>query len=333
RPVSLKWMREDEHKWEPYGTATVLKLQGSLDSAGNVVDWNHDVWAYAHSARASGVPGSSSLLASWYLEEALDPPQPRPSLGHQSGMHRNAEPLYAFPRKRIVKYFLPENLLRVSALRGLGYYANAFAIESFMDELAHAAGVDPVAFRLRYLDDERARAVIEAAVEKAGPRPDKPVTEAAASGRGVAFAQYKNRQSYVAVVVDLTVDRSSGQIALKRAVVAADSGQIVNPDGLSNQLEGGFTQAASWALKERVRFGPEGVTSVDWATYPILRFREIPEIETVLINRPGMPFLGIGEGTHGPVPAAIANAVYDAVGVRLRQIPFTPERVKAALNH
>jgi nicotinate dehydrogenase subunit B len=375
RPISLKWMREDEHKWEPYGTATVLKLQGSLDGAGNVVDWNHDVWAYAHSARASGVPGSSSLLASWYLEDALDPPQPRPSLGHQSGIHRNAEPLYAFPRKRIVKYFLPENLLRVSALRGLGYYANAFAIESFMDELAHAAGLDPVAFRLRYLKDERARAVIEAAVEKAGrPHPARadarcpspirmgegeiearvghlhaahadvahaPLPDgmgegetqiAEVWGRGVAFAQYKNRQSYVAVVVDLTVDRSSGRIALKRAVLAADSGQIVNPDGLSNQLEGGVTQAASWALKERVRFGAEGITSVDWATYPILRFHEIPEIETVLINRPGMPFLGIGEGTHGPVPAAIANAVFDAIGVRLRQIPFTPERVKAAID-
>ena len=327
RPVSLKWMREDEHRWEPYGTATVLKLQASLDGDGRLLDWNHDVWAYAHSARSSGAVGSSSLLASWHLDEPLDPPQPRPSLGHQSGIHRNAEPLYTFPNKRVVKYFLPENLLRVSALRGLGYYANAFAIESFVDELAHAAEVDPVDFRLRYLRDERAKEVIRAAVAQAGPCP-----EAGAVGRGIAFAQYKNRQSYVAVVIDLTVDRSTGRIALQRAIVAADSGQIVNPDGLSNQLEGGVTQAASWTLKEQVTFGPEGITSTDWATYPILRFGEAPRIETILVNRPGMPFLGIGEGTHGPVPAAIGNAIFDAVGVRLRRIPFTPDRVRKALE-
>lgn len=332
RPVSLKWMRDDEHKWEPYGAATVLKLQASLDSECNIIDWNHDVWGYAHSARSSGEAGTSSLLAAWYLEKAFKPPQLRPSLGHQSGVHRNAEPLYAFPRRRIVKHFLPDSPLRVSALRGLGYYANAFAIESFVDELAHAAGADPVAFRLHYLEDERARAVIEAAVEKAGERPVRGGDDAESQGRGIAFAQYKNRQSYVAVVVDLSVDRSSGRISLQRAVVSVDSGQIVNPDGLSNQLEGGFTQAASWTLKEQVTFGPDGISSIDWATYPILRFREVPEIETVLVNRPGMPYLGIGEGTHGPVPAAIGNAVFDAVGVRLRRIPFTAERVKEALE-
>ncbi|MCJ7550108.1 MAG: molybdopterin-dependent oxidoreductase, partial [Anaerolineae bacterium] len=213
RPISLKWMREDEHKWEPYGAATVLKLQASLDSKNNIIDWNHDVWGYAHSARSSGVAGTSSLLAAWYLDEAFAPPQPRPSLGHQSGIHRNAEPLYAFPRRRIVKHFLPDSPLRVSALRGLGYYANAFAIESFVDELAHAAGVDPVAFRLHYLKDERARAVIEAAVESAGARPVRGGDDAEAQGRGFAFAQYKNRQSYVAVVIDLSVDRSSGRIS------------------------------------------------------------------------------------------------------------------------
>jgi len=194
-----------------------------------------------------------------------------------------------------------------------------------MDELAHAAGADPVEFRLRYLTDERARAVIEAAAEKAGLR-------SAGQGRGIAFARYKNRQSYVAVVVDLRVNRDSGHIRLERAVVAADAGQIVNPDGLSNQLEGAFVQSASWTLKERVAFDPQGVISVDWHSYPILRFRDAPEIATVLLNRPGQPYLGIGEGAQGPVPAAIANALFDATGVRLRRIPFTPERVKAALG-
>ena len=163
------------------------------------------------------------------------------------------------------------------------------------------------------------------AVEKAGARP-----EGHDRGRGIAFAQYKNRQSYVAVVVDLSLDRASGHIRLERAVVAADAGQIVNPDGLSNQLEGGLVQAASWTLKERVEYDQHGVTSVDWESYPILSFPDAPVIETVLLNRPDQPFMGSGEGAHGPTPAAIANAVYNAVGVRLREIPFTPERVKAS---
>jgi CO/xanthine dehydrogenase Mo-binding subunit len=210
-------------------------------------------------------------------------------------------------------------------MRGLGSYANVFAIESFLDELAHAAGMDPVAFRLRYLADGRARDVVEAAVERAGARPE-------GRGRGLAFAQYKNRQVYVAVVVDLVVDRESGHIHLARAVVAADAGQIVNPDGLSNQLEGAMVQAASWTLGEEVAFEPGGITSLDWDSYPILRFGGAPRIETVLLNRPDQPCLGAGEGAQGPVPAAIANAVFDAAGIRLRRIPFTPERVRAALG-
>jgi nicotinate dehydrogenase subunit B len=265
------------------------------------------------------------LLAAWHLAEPFTRPQPRPIMAREVGIHRNASPLYTFPRRRIVKHFLADSPLRVSALRGLGSYANVFAIESFMDELAHAAGADPVEFRLRYLADERARAVIEAAVARAGPRRE-------GKGRGIACAQYKNRQAYVAVAVELSVNRASGHIGLERAVVAADAGQIVNPEGLSNQLEGAFVQAASWTLKEQVAFDKEGIISTDWHSYPILRSRDAPEIETVLLNRPGQPYLGLGEGAMGPVPAAIANGVFDAVGVRLREIPFTPERVKAALS-
>ena len=200
-----------------------------------------------------------------------------------------------------------------------------------MDELAHAAGADPVELRLRHLADERARAVIEAAAEKAGWRPGKR-PQGDGRGRGIGFARYKNRQSYVAIVVDLSVNRASGHIRLERAVVAVDAGQIVNPDGLSNQLEGMLIQSASWTLKERVAFDQHGIISVDWHSYPILRFHDAPEIKTVLLNRPGQPYLGVGEGAQGPVPAAIANAVFDAVGIRLRQIPFTPERIKAALG-
>jgi nicotinate dehydrogenase subunit B len=325
RAVLLKWTRIEENTWEPYGPATVVQMQASLDADGTLLDWNHDVWGYTHSGRPRGGGGSSALLSAWHLEESFERPQAGPSRWHEVGVHRNANPLYTFPQRRIVKHFLPDGPLRVSALRGLGSYANVFALESFVDEVAHAAGADPVAFRLRYLDDERARAVIAAAAERAGARRE-------GLGRGIAFAQYKNRQAYVAVVIDLSVDRESGEIHLHRAVIAADAGQIVHPEGLRSQLEGACLQSASWTLFEEVGYGPDGMTSTDWRSYPIMRFPDAPRVEVVLLNRPGYPFLGVGEGAQGPSPAAIANAVFDAAGVRLRRIPFTPERVKAALR-
>jgi CO/xanthine dehydrogenase Mo-binding subunit len=327
RPVSVKWMRTDENAWEPYGPAAVIKMQASLDTDGDVIDWNHDVWGYTHYNRPRELGNTSGLLAAWHLAEPLNPAPDRPNMIPKGGVHRNADPLYTFPRRRIVKHFLRESPLRTSALRGLGAYANIFALESFMDEVAHAANADPVEFRLRYLTDERARAVIEAVMEKAGRRP-----EGQGQGRGMAFARYKNRQSYVAVALDLYLDRARGEIKIERAVIGADAGQIVNPDTLGNQLEGVLIQSASWTLKEQVAFGPDGITSRDWRGYPIFRFSDVPVIETVLIDRPGQPYLGFGEGAQGPVSAAIANAVFDAAGIRLRQIPFTPERVKAALS-
>jgi len=323
RPVSIKWMRADENRWEPYGPPSVVKIQASLNAGGRVIDWNHDVWSYTHVNRPRGVEGASGLLAAYHLAEPFSPPASEPRMSPMGGIHRNADPLYAFPRRRIVKHFLPDSPLRVSALRGLGSYANIFAIESFVDELAHAAGADPMAFRLRHLADERAKAVIQAAVKKAGRRPDH-------GGRGMAFARYKNRQSYLALVMDVQVNQDDGCIRLMRAVVAADCGQIVNPDAVRSQLEGVIVQSSSWTLKEQVNFDPGGVTSVDWDRYPIFRFTDTPVIETVLLNRPGRPYLGIGEGAQGPVPAAIANAVFDAAGIRLRRIPFTPDRVREA---
>lgn len=331
RPVSLKWTRVDEYRWEPYGPATVVQMQASLNAAGDVIDWNHDVWGYTHSGRSRSGDETSGLLAAWHLAEPLARPQPRPSRGSHVGLYRNADPLYAFPRRRIVKHLVPDSPLRVSALRGLGAYANVLAIESFMDELAHLVGADPVEFRLRHLTDARARDVIAAAAEKADWQPyHRPRGDG--RGRGIAFAQYKNRQCYVAVVVDLSVNRASGQIRLEHAIIAADAGQIVNPDGLSSQFEGGFIQGASWTLKEQVAFDRYGVINADWYTYPVMRFPDAPKIETVLLNRPGQPYLGSGEAAPMPTGAAIANAVFDAVGVRLRQVPFTPERVKAALS-
>jgi CO/xanthine dehydrogenase Mo-binding subunit len=315
-------MREDEHAWEPYGSAMVMKMQASLDADGRIAAWNHDVWSYPHSTRPRPGNAGSGLLAAWHLERPFSKPEPRPVVGYHFGDYRNADPIYDLPQKRIVTHLVADSPLRTSSLRSLGAYANVFAIESFMDELAYAAGVDPVAFRLQHLADERAKAVIMAAAEKAGWEPRTKVA-GNGNGRGIAFAQYKNIQCYAAVVVEVDVNLENGHIQLKRAIITADAGQIVNPDGLSNQLEGGFFQSASWTLAEQVTFDRHGITSRDWDSYPILRFSGSPEIEVVLLNRPELPFLGSGEATQGPTPAAIANAIYDATAIRLRKLPLT----------
>lgn len=327
RPVLLKWTRAEENQWEPYNPAAVIKMQASLDGDGQVVDWNHDVYSPPHLGRARPDEVTSGLLAAWYLEEPMPKPPLVAGMWNNGGSHRNADPLYAFGHKRVAKHVQLDPALRVSSFRGLGAFANVFAIESFMDELAHAAGADPVEFRLRHLGDGRAVAVIQAAAQKAGW--DRPLADS--QGRGIAFARYKNNAAYCAVVVELRVDRESGAIQLERAVIAGEAGQVVNPDGLSNQLEGGFIQAASMTLKEQVQYSPEGILSVDWESYPILTFSEAPRIETVILNRPGAPFLGSGEASLGPTPAAIGNAVFNAVGIRLRDIPFLPGNLKQLL--
>ena len=331
RPISLKWTRWDEHVWEPYGSAMALQLCASLSARGEIIDWNHDVWSYAHSTRPALGLVTSGLLAAWHLAEPFAPQQPRPMGGYHSGAHRNADPIYALPRVRVARHAVADSPLRVSALRSLGAYANVFAIESFLDELALAAAVDPLEFRLRHLRDERARAALLAAAERADWS-NRARVKAGGEGWGLALAQYKNLQAYCAIVVKLRVNRDSGEIDLQHVIIAADAGQVVNSDGLSNQLEGGFVQAASWTLYEAVQFDRSGITSVDWETYPILPFAAAPRIETVIVNRPGLPFLGAGEAAQNPAPAAIANAVFDAVGVRLRDIPFTPDKVLAGLT-
>ena len=331
RPISLKWTRWDEHAWEPYGSAMRLRLQASLSRQGEIIDWNHDVWSYPHSTRPALGLDTSGLLAARHLAEPFAPQRPRAMGGYHSGAHRNADPVYALPQVRVARHAVADSPLRVSALRSLGAYANVFAIESFMDELALAAASDPLEFRLRHLRDERASAVLLAAAEHADWS-NRARVKADAEGWGMALAQYKNLQCYCAIVVKLRVNRDNGEIDLQRAIIAADAGQVVNPDGLSNQLEGGFAQAASWTLYEAVEFDRRGITSVDWETYPILPFSAAPTIETVIVNRPGLPFLGAGEAAQNPTPAAIANAVYDAVGIRLRDIPFRPWKVLAGLT-
>lgn len=325
RPVLLQWMREDEHCWEPYGPAMVVDLAGSLDAAGRIIDWSHDVYSQTHVGRPRpGEEGSSRYIAAWHLEPPFERPAPQARLGPEAGIHRNAWPAYALPRVRVTKNMLETEALRSSSLRGLGAFANVFAIESFMDELAHASGSDPLDFRLRHLDDPRARAVLQAAADAAG----WPGSAGGGRGLGLAYARYTNSKTYTAIAVDLEVD-DEGEIRLHRATIAADAGQIIDPEGLANQLEGGFVQAASWTLREEVRFDAKRVRSTDWETYPILGFADVPAIDTVLLDRSGSPTLGAGEVAQGPTPAAIANALFRATGRRLRRTPFTAERVRA----
>jgi nicotinate dehydrogenase subunit B len=219
--------------------------------------------------------------------------------------------------------------LRTSALRSLGAYFNTFAIESFMDELAEAAGKDPVEFRLAHLSDPRARAVLEAAAERAGWQTR---TGPSGRGQGVAVARYKGSKAYAALVVEAGVDTTTGAVSVHRVVAACDAGVIVNPDGLANQIEGGIVQGLSRALVEEVRHGPDGIESVDWTSYPILAFSGVPTLDVVLIDRPGLPPLGAGEASTPVAPAALANAVDDAVGIRMRTLPLTPDRLRARLD-
>jgi CO/xanthine dehydrogenase Mo-binding subunit len=327
RPVKLQWMREDEFGWEPYGSAMVMKLQARVDASGQVVDWQHETWSHPHSTRPGGA--GSNLLAGWDIANPV--PMGAPINGAQpaGAADRNAVPLYVFPNQRIILHYLPEMPLRTSALRTLGAYANVFALESFIDELAVAANADPVEFRLRHMKDPRARAVIEAAVGKAGWQAGRKGD--GARGRGIGFAQYKNLAAYVAVVADVEVDRRTGNVRVVKTVAAVDAGLIINPDGVINQIEGGIIQSTSWSLKESVRYDERRVQTRSWADYPILTFSEVPAVDVVLLNRPEERSLGTGEGSQGPTVAAIANAIANATGTRLRDLPFTRDKVKAAL--
>jgi nicotinate dehydrogenase subunit B len=325
RPVRLQWMREDEFAWEPYGPAMLVRLEGGIDASGNVVSWHHELWSPGHSSRP-GAKNTVNLLAASHLEKGFPPVQPRNPPLPAGGSHRNAVPLYDFPNQRVTNHYIPELPLRASALRSLGAHANVFAIESFMDELAAAAGADPVEFRLKHLKDPRARAVIETVARKAGwKRGEK---GDGGRGRGIGFARYKNLGCYVAVIVEIEAEE---EVRVKRAWVAIDAGQAINPDGIVNQTEGGLIQTVSWTLKEKIDFDRERILTRTWEDYPILTFPEAPEVEVTVIDRPEQPALGAGEGAQGPTGAAIANAVHNALGVRLRDMPLTRDKLIAAL--
>ena len=333
RPVRLQWMREQEHAWEPYGPAMVAKVSASLDDNGSIVDWDYGVWSNTHSMRPGG---AGSLLAARALASAFAEPEPKPIPMPEGGGDRNSIPLYKFPSLRVINHFLPAMPVRVSALRALGAFMNVFAIESFMDELAASAGADPVQFRLKHLDDPRAREVVSLAAERFGWSDRSPAAlprRDPGRGRGFSFARYKNLAAYCAVACEVEVKPGTSQPRLVRAVAAVDSGQVVNPDGIVNQIEGAILQSTSWTPYENVTFDERRITSVDWASYPILRFSAvIDSIDVHIINRPGLPFLGSGEAGQGPASAAIANAIADATGHRFRDLPLTRERIKAAIG-
>jgi nicotinate dehydrogenase subunit B len=324
RPVRVQWAREDEFMWEPYGPAMVVKLKADLDAGGSIVNWVEDVYSNPHSSRPSG--GGVNLIAAWDLAKPHRPSPPRNPPLPGGGSHRNAIPLYEFPNQRVTNRLVKRIPVRVSSLRALGGTANVFAIESFMDELAAAAGADPVEFRLRHLKDPRARAVIETVAARAGWK--KSEKGDGTRGRGIGFARYKNGACYVAEIAEVEI---GNEIRVKKVWAAIDAGLVINPDGIINQTEGGIIQTVSWALKEQVRYDASRILTQTWMDYPILTFEEVPEVEVTIVNRPDLPPLGAGEGAQGPTASAIANAVFNAMGVRLRDMPFTRERVMAAV--
>ena len=333
RPVRVQWSRGDENGWEPEGPAMLFEMAGAIGMDGRISAWTYDAWTPTHGARPTRDP--ATLVAGALVAGAAP-------VGEffSGGGERNARTTYVLPNELVTSHPVSSFPIRTSSLRGLGSPQNSFANESFMDELASAAGVDPIELRRRHLSDARALAVIEAVAKRAGWTPRTSASERASAmsggtrkGRGFAYVQYDRTEAYVAAVVDVEVKPDTGSVRVRRVCVAHDCGLIVNPDGLRNQIEGNVVQAISRTLKEAVQFDAMRVTGVDWNGYPILRFSEIPDaIDIDLIDRPDQPSVGAGEAATSPIPAAIANAVFDATGARVRQVPLTPDRVREALR-
>jgi nicotinate dehydrogenase subunit B len=328
RPVRVQWMREQEHGWEPLGTAMVVEAEATLDAANRIASWRYDVWSPSHNGRPTTGGG---FLAGLEVDPPFPPQIPKPIPMPEGGGDRNGVPIYQIPAGRVTSHFIVNSPVRVSALRSLGGYMNVFSIESLMDELARAGGVDPVAFRLAHLADPRASDVVRLCAQKFGwdgrPRGD------GRRGCGFAFARYKNLASYCAVALEVDVEHETGAIAVRRAIAAIDSGEAVNPNGIRNQIEGAIVQSLSWTGIEAVTFDAAHRTSFDWSAYPIARFRDVPgSVEVHVLDRPGQPFLGAGEAGQGPSGAALANALADATGLRIRDLPLSPDKVKAGLG-
>jgi len=318
-PVRVQLMRDQENLWEPYAPAMVSTVEASLDARGRIDQWHYELWSGSHNER----PGNAGkLVPAWLLANPIQPSPSQAMPQPEGGGDRNALPLYDLPNARVVNHFLPVTPLRTSAMRSLGAHLNITAIESTMDRLAVLAKTDPVRFRLDHLGSQpRARAVVTRAANMFGWTPGTRALPR--RGRGFGFGQYKNLMAYVAIALELEFDPDRNAVRILRVACAADCGQVVSPDGARNQLEGAIIQSASWTLMERLRYGPDGVASSDWSTYPILRFSGVPErIEVALLDQPGTPFLGVAEAAQGPMAAALTAALAEASGQPCADLPL-----------
>jgi nicotinate dehydrogenase subunit B len=323
-PVRVQWMRQDEHRWDPNGPQQLIDIQGGIDAAGRIVAWDVQMWV------PTTRMGARALLAADAAGFTQDDGQ------NAGALTQNGDPPYEAPNVRVVAHLMRDTPLVPSNLRAPGKIANVFAVESFTDELAAASGADPLEFRLSKLTDPRAIDALRRTSQAFGwetrPSPNPQARQGALlTGRGMAYVRYKQSENYIAMAMEVTVDPQSGKITVTRVTCAHDCGLVVNPDALRNQIEGCIVQTLSRALHEEVTFDRTHVTSVDWVTYPVLTFPEAPLVDVILLNRTDQPIMGAGEASTAPVAGALANAVFDATGVRLRTVPFTPERVKAAL--
>ena len=326
KPVRVQWSRQEEHGLDPKGPAQLLELRAAVDAEGQITAWETQAWLPLATANLPNIP----LL----VVEAAGLPQ---TPGRSTGLiYQNIDPPYTMPNLNAVVHWIADAPLRTSPLRAPGKIANTFAVESFTDEIAALARVDPLEFRLQRLPNPRGVEVLRRVAARMGwqPRPSpRPVDRRAAvlTGRGLAYVHYKHEETIVAMGMEVAVERASGRIRATRVVASQDCGLMINPDCVQAQLEGNILQTLSRALHEEVVYDRDRVTTVDWASSPILTFPEVPVLEFEMIQRLDQPPLGAGEAASTPVGAALANAVFDATGVRLRTIPFRPERVKAAL--
>lgn len=325
KPVLVSWTREDELSWAPFGPAMSVDLTASLNDSGLIAHWSHTVRGNGHSSRPSTLP-SPSLLAYAHLPRgAAIPPAGDPPMQHGGGTGRNSIPLYDFENCLVTVQRLLDMPVRTSAMRALGAHINVFAIESFLDELACDSGQDPVEFRLRHLSDPRGRDVITKVAEISGWGKKLPE----GCGQGIGFARYKNTGAWCAVVAQVEAE---AHMKVTNLWIAVDVGLVINPDGVINQIEGGALQSMSWTTKEQVRISQGRVISNNWEDYSILKFSDVPLIQTEIISRPTLPTLGAGEASIGPTGAAIANALASAIDVRVRNMPLTRENIIASMN-
>jgi nicotinate dehydrogenase subunit B len=325
RPVRLQWTRRQEMANSPLGCAMAVAVEAGIDEDGNLVSWRQEVWSQGHGTRP-GRGKTPALLGAWQTADpapvtmAVNQP---PHTG--GGSDRNATPPYEVPQLSVVNHRVVAMPLRVSALRALGAHANVLAAESMIDEIATTLGRDPLEYRLAHLEDGRAQAVLREVARISGWGTRGARDEG--FGRGLGYARYKNTSAYCAVVVDLVMEE---EVRLQKIWIAADLGLVVHPDGAKNQIEGGAVQAASWTLREAADASAEGIRSDDWESYPIFSFGDVPPVQVSLLDRPDLPSLGAGECSAGPTAAAIANAIHDALGVRMRMMPFTADALMAA---